>query len=160
LGIVLDKTHQTADWTGPLTHDLVTYAATDAAVLLPLQVALQARLNDEGLADVAALEFATVFALVWLEQTGVPLDAEAWTALRDRAKDEQGRLACQIAAHLPGINLNSPRQLIAALAGLGVHVPNAQEGTLRQCIDAHPVIDLLLTHKDATKRIGTYGDGY
>ena len=41
LGIVLDKTHQTADWRGPLTPDLVAYAAADAAVLVPLHAALK-----------------------------------------------------------------------------------------------------------------------
>ncbi len=160
LGIVLDKAHQTADWSAHLTPALVAYAAADAAVLLPLHAALRARLREEGLAEVAALEFAAEPALVWLEQTGAPLDVAAWTALRDRARAEQGRLADRIAQHLPGVNLNSSRQLVAALQELGVPVPNAQEGTLRQVADAHPVVGLLLAHKEAAKRVGTYGDGY
>ena len=160
LGFVLDKTHQSADWSGPLTPDLVSYAAADAAVLVPLQVVLKARLDEAGLAEVAALEFAAVPALVWLEQTGMPLDVAAWSALRDRARAEQDRLAEQVAQHLPGVNLNSPRQLVPGLAALGVSVPNAQEGTLRQAADAHPVVGLLLAHKEAAKRVGTYGDGY
>jgi DNA polymerase I len=160
LGIVLDKTHQTADWSGPLTPDLVAYAATDAVVLVPLQTVLQARLRTEGLMEVAALEFATVPALVWLEQTGMPINAAAWTALRDRAYAEQERLTREIAEQLPGVNLNSSRQLIAALGDLGISIPNAQEGTLREIANAHPVVSLLLAHKEATKRISTYGDGY
>jgi DNA polymerase-1 len=160
LGIFLDKTHQTADWRGPLTPDLVAYAAADAAVLVPLHAALQTRLCNEGLTEVAALEFATVPALVWLEQTGMPIDVVAWTALRDAACADQERLAREIAEQLPGVNLNSPRQLIASLADLGISVPNAQEGTLREIADAHPAISLLLAQKEATKRATTYGDGY
>ena len=160
LGIVLDKTHQTADWAGPLTPDLVAYAAADAAVLVPLHATLQERLQSEGLEEVAALEFATVPALVWLEQTGMPIDVAGWGALRDHACADQERLAREIAEQLPEVNLNSPRQVIAALADLGIQVPNAQEGTLREIADAHPVISRLLAHKEATKRVGTYGDGY
>jgi DNA polymerase-1 len=160
LGIVLDKVHQTADWAGALTPDMVAYATADAAVLVPLHEALRARLTQFGLEDVAALEFATVPALVWLEQTGVPLDVTAWTQLRDRAVRDHDRLAHQIAEQLPGVNLNSSRQLRSALEALGVSVPNVKEGTLRQVIDQHPVIELILAHKETTKRITTYGDGY
>ena len=160
LGIVLDKTQQTADWSGSLTPNLVAYAAADAAVLVPLRSALQPRLHADGLDEVAALEFATVPALVWLEQTGMPIDVAGWTALRDRARAEQERLAQAIVAQLPDVNVNSPRQLIAALADLGIQVPNAQEGTLREIAHAHPVVGMLLGHKEATKRVSTYGDGY
>jgi DNA polymerase-1 len=117
-------------------------------------------LQCEGLAEVAALEFATVPALVWLEQTGMPIDVAAWTALRDRASADQERLAREIVEQLPGVNLNSPSQLIAALADLGIQIPSAQEGTLREVANRHPIIELLLAHKEATKRVGTYGDGY
>jgi DNA polymerase-1 len=41
-----------------------------------------------------------------------------------------------------------------------VSVPNVQEGTLRQVTHAHPVVALLLAHKEASKRASTYGDGY
>jgi DNA polymerase-1 len=115
---------------------------------------------ESGLEEVAALEFTTVPAVVWLEQTGMPIDVAGWTALRDRACAEQERLAHQIAEHLPDVNLNSPRQITSALAGLGIHVSDAQEGTLREIANAHPVVSLLLAHKEATKRISTYGDGY
>jgi DNA polymerase-1 len=127
---------------------------------VPLYFALQERLHHEGLEEIAALEFSTVPALVWLEQTGMPIDVAGWTALRDRACADQERLAREIAEQLPGVNLNSPRQLIAALADLGIQVPNAQEGTLREMVGAHPVVGLLLAHKEATKRVGTYGEGY
>jgi DNA polymerase-1 len=160
LGIILDKTHQTADWSGPITPQLIAYAATDAAVLLPLKETLEAHLQQGGLAEVAALEFATVPALVWLEQTGVPLDVNAWTALRDQATSDQDHLARQIAEQLPDVNLNSPRQLMTALERLGISLPNVQEGTLRQVADAHPVVGMLLQYKEATKRATTYGDGY
>ena len=127
---------------------------------MPLQAALSARLIESGLEEVAALEFTTVPAVVWLEQTGMPIDVAGWTVLRDCARADQERLTREIAAHLPDVNLNSPRQITSALAGLGIPVSDAQEGTLREIVNAHPVVSLLLAHKEATKRISTYGDGY
>ncbi|MDP9406193.1 MAG: DNA polymerase [Actinomycetota bacterium] len=160
LGAALDKAHQTSDWSGELTHDQLGYAARDAAVLPPLRDALDFALAEDGLERVAALEFAALPAVVWMEATGVPLDVPAWTALRDAAAVELVAAEAELAAALPGVKPDSPTQLIAALASLGVDVANVQEATLSAVANRHPAVGLVLRRKLAKKKVATYGDGY
>ncbi|MBA2595911.1 MAG: bifunctional 3'-5' exonuclease/DNA polymerase, partial [Chloroflexia bacterium] len=157
---ILDKTLQVSDWSGPLTDEQIAYAARDAAILLPLRDALDAALKEDDLANVAALEFAALPAVVWMEATGVPLDVAAWTVLRDGAIATLAAVDAELAVVLPGVNVDSPAQLTAALASLGITVPNVQEATLRAVADQHPAVDLVLRRKDVKKRVSTYGDGY
>jgi DNA polymerase-1 len=160
LGQVLDKSLQTSDWSGPLTDEQLAYAARDAAVLLPLRDALEDALAKDDLSGVTALEFAALPAVVWMEATGVPFDVTAWTALRDDAEATLATLDRALATALPGVNVDSPAQLITALAGCGITIPNAQEATLRPVVDQHAAIALVLQRKDAKKRVSTYGDSY
>jgi DNA polymerase-1 len=160
LGQVLDKSLQTSDWSGSLSDAQIAYAARDAAILLPLRDALDAALADEGLADVAALEFAALPAIIWMESTGVPIDVAAWTAQRDEAAATLTTTNRELANVLPGVNVDSPAQIIAALDNLGIRVPNAQETTLRAVADQHPALALILRRKEAKKRVSTYGDTY
>jgi DNA polymerase-1 len=160
LAQVLDKSQQTADWSGPLSEEQLAYAARDAAILLPLRDALEAALAADGLTAVAALEFGALPAVVSMEATGVPINVTAWSRLRDQAAANVAHLDTELATILPGVNVDSPRQLIASLANLGITVANAQEATLRAVVEQHPVVDLVLRRKDVKKRVSTYGDGY
>jgi DNA polymerase I len=56
--------------------------------------------------------------------------------------------------------VDSPAQLLRALADLGVSIPNTQETTLRGVVDQHPTVDLVLRRKQVKKLVSTYGDGY
>ena len=56
LGISLDKTAQTSDWSGPLSDPQLRYAAIDAAILHPLADALDVALRSAALTRIAALE--------------------------------------------------------------------------------------------------------
>jgi len=160
LGQTLDKSLQTSDWSGSLSDEQLAYAAKDAAILLPLRDALNCALKADGLENVAALEFAALLAIIWMEAAGVPLDVAAWTVLRDGAIATLAAVDAELAVVLPGVNVDSPAQLTAALASLGITVPNVQEATLRAVADQHPAVDLVLRRKDVKKRVSTYGDGY
>jgi len=48
LGVELDKSHQKADWAGDLSEEMLSYAAEDARVLLPLRKALEERIFASG----------------------------------------------------------------------------------------------------------------
>ena len=43
LGVELNETHQASDWYGDLSEEMLSYAATDAEVLLPLRKASRRR---------------------------------------------------------------------------------------------------------------------
>jgi DNA polymerase I len=160
LGVVVPKEQQGSDWGGTLTDEQLAYAARDAAVLLPLRDALEETLAADGVHGVAALEFAALPAVIWLEATGAPLDIAAWTALRDEAAVMLAALDTELLTVLPGVNVDSPDQLIKALADRGITISNVQEMTLRTVADQHPAIALVLQRKEAKKRVSTYGDTY
>jgi hypothetical protein len=56
LGLELDKTHQSGDWGGPLTPEMVEYAAKDVEVLLPLYEVLKSKVEEACLTHVAEIE--------------------------------------------------------------------------------------------------------
>src|SRR5690606_32928347 len=67
------------------------------------------------------------------------------------------------------INWNSNQQVTELLQKLGVRLPNIKTPTGRQKLNReilemvqnqHPVIELLLQHKDLGKIIGTYIEGF
>src|SRR5215207_597416 len=53
LGLELDKTHQSGDWSGALSPEMIEYAARDVEVLLPLYEVLKAKIEEAGLTYVA-----------------------------------------------------------------------------------------------------------
>lgn len=160
LGMHLDKACQVENWGRELTDEMLAYAAADAAILLPPQDRLAANLSADGLERVAGIEFGAVSAVTWMERAGLPIDVAAWTMLRDEAVAEKHRLENQIRALLPGVNLQSSRQLKDALARGGIDVPDTQEATMASVAEHHPVVGLVLQWKGAVKRAGTYGNTY
>ena len=58
-----------------------------------------------------------------MEAAGVPIDVAAWTALRDEAAATLATVDAELAELLPGVNVDSPAQLLSALADLGINIP-------------------------------------
>lgn len=75
LEVVLAKEHQSSDWSGELTPEMLRYAARDAAVLLPLQEILARLLAANRLTGTAKIEFACLPAVVEIELNGMPFAA-------------------------------------------------------------------------------------
>lgn len=167
LGVELPKALQRADWSGALSPAMLTYAARDAAIVLPLRERLMAELGAAGLSRVAAVEMRALPAVAWLEHIGVPFDAEAWRALADAALLEKLRLVDELTARAEGllgknrlfgreINWDSPGQVLRLLQEAGLSLPNTSEDAL-QAHREHPLVAALLAYREAAKRCGTYG---
>ena len=78
LGIDLDKTQQTSDWSLPtLTEQQLDYAALDAQVLLPLHEKLCAAIAEAGLQRVARIEGEALPAVARMRLEGMPVDKAA-----------------------------------------------------------------------------------
>jgi ribonuclease D len=77
LGIELDKGPQKADWGGETTPEMLEYAAKDSQVLPPLGEALEAKVQEDDLAQILALERRVTPAMVWMAAAGVPIDGRA-----------------------------------------------------------------------------------
>ncbi|MHB8117962.1 MAG: DNA polymerase [Methanothrix sp.] len=84
LGVKMDKSFQTSDWSAEtLSPVQIKYAAKDAEVLLPLHDILQELLRKNKLEHIADLEFKTLPAVVEVELTGLPIDANATMAMME-----------------------------------------------------------------------------
>jgi DNA polymerase I-like protein with 3'-5' exonuclease and polymerase domains len=161
----LDKSNQKSDWSGDLTDDQLAYAALDVEVLAPLWEALTAKVKEAGLVAVAEIEQRCLPAVVWMARTGPRLDQDAWQSLARAAGDEADRLREELHRAAPSRtrpakapepwNWNSPHQVKEALALAGCQVDNTQAETL--AATDHPLAQLLLRHRTASKRATTYG---
>jgi DNA polymerase-1 len=155
LGVRLDKSLQTSfRWPGPLTEAQVQYAALDAWAAGMLAKAQREALKRDGLIPVARLEFNCLPAIVWLESSGVPFDAERWEALAREAETEVERLARQV-REMAYVNPDSPVQVREALRRRGHDVQDTSEATLQALDDE--LARLILAYREARKRASTYG---
>ncbi len=120
LGIELDKTEQKSDWTGTLTMAQVSYAAKDAAVLLPLYRKLRSNLEAVGLDRVMRLEMRALPGLAWLGVSGMPVNRDKWAVLAEKNKIVAENIEAALAdltgtADINGfstINWRSPLQVV------------------------------------------------
>jgi DNA polymerase-1 len=92
LGLELDKTHQSGDWGGTLTPEMIEYAARDVEVLLPLYEALQAKIEEADLTYVAEVEHRALPAVVWMSSASVPIDAHGWREHARKTEVDTARL--------------------------------------------------------------------
>jgi DNA polymerase-1 len=170
LSVTLDKELQTSDWSGPLSDEQIAYAARDAAVLPQLHAVMIERLRQDDLERVARIEMRALPAVVWLERTGAPFDAQGWAALAEQAVRRQAELerALTTMSGTGGptdmfgtatgtVNWSSPAQVQKLLTERGHIVERVDEHTLAQLTDREPLAGLLLEYREAAKRAGTYG---
>src|SRR5215213_6082629 len=76
LDIPLDKSHQREDWSGDLSEEMLTYAAEDARILLPLYQALEDKLLVAGQEWPLEIEERALLA-------GIEWPTTAWRSTRD-----------------------------------------------------------------------------
>jgi DNA polymerase I len=89
LGLKMDKSCQTSDWSAEiLSPEQMQYAAKDAEVLLPLHKILQELLQKNNLEHIAELEFKALPAVVEIELTGLPIDSKATRSLMEAKRAE------------------------------------------------------------------------
>ncbi len=175
LGVKLDKTLQKSDWSRTLTPTQLQYAATDAAILLPLRDTLKQKLKVSKLWETAKLEFACLPAVAFMELNGMLLDREQWKVLATKLCQTRDFLLTQINSqlHRPNphkqisllpeftetINPCSPKQVLAALQATGILVNSTNTQTLIPFVDKYPVLQSLLEYRSLSTRISTFTEG-
>ena len=166
LGLELDKAHQSSDWDGTLTPEMIEYAARDVEVLLPLYESLRAKIEEADLTYVAEAEHRALPAVVWMSSAGVPIDADGWRehvrkteANAERLKGELNALAPE---HPDGEtwNFGSHQQVRKTAKLLGVDLPDTRDETLALYAEEHEYIAALRGYRKAAKLASTYGAGW
>lgn len=161
LGLVLDKTEQTSDWSGELSAAQLAYAARDAWATARLADALAPQLVERGLQAVADIENRAAPFVAWLRVAGVPWDAAAWETAVAAAEQAKAQAEAELRALLSpdslfgaSVNLDSPKQLKQALAALGLDLPDTADETL--ALVDHPAAAALRRYRAGAK-VSSYG---
>lgn len=169
LGVELDKSVRD-EFASPhgLSAAAVSYAATDAAVTWAVFDQQWRELKGHGLVRVAQLEFAALPALAALQHRGVGFDPARWHQAVDAVTRDLPRLEAAAQEALVSdttprtllgpepVNLDSPDQVTAALARLGVDVESTSEQVLRDHADV-PAVAALLAYRQAAKVASNWG---
>lgn len=150
---------------------VAAYACADADMTLRLAKQLLPQLRDKALWQLfAEVEMPLVPVIVEMQRAGVKLDVNALAEMGRQMGDRLGRLQEEIEKQVGHpINLNSPQQLSAALFDeMGLTLPGMRRGAsghystaadvLEKLRGKHPVVDLILEHRQLARLKGTYVD--
>lgn len=164
LGLELDKEHQKAAWGGHLTDEMLTYAAMDTQVLLPLLDILGSKAEAADLERVCEIERRALLAMTWMVNAGCPFDADGWRKHLEELKKEKDKIAKELDRLAPDRlngkprNWNSHLQIKEAFDLVGVSLPNTQAETLRR-LD-HSLARTMLRYKRVSRTLSTYGSDF
>ena len=149
-----------APWAGAITH-----------ALLPISAELPARLEASGLLGLYRdIELPVAVLLAELERTGISIDVEHFRRLSLDVAGKLEELERKVyeAAGTTELNIGSPKQLGELLFDkLGIDTKgvkrtklgwSTEADTLEALVDAHPVIRVILDHRELIKLKGTYLD--
>jgi|GEM_PF-244018 len=167
----LDKSEQLSDWSGTLSESQLRYAASDAAVMIPLREKMVERLKKDNLVRCAQLEFECVLPMAHLELAGIFLDAARWREQLEIVKKKRERFADELQEMLAEgalqgslfgraeINLDSHVKVTDALVRLGVPMPENTRGwQLQPLANDYPVVAKLLEYRTVQKALTSYGE--
>ena len=148
------------------------YAAADAEISLRLKAVLQEELSEKALlAILNDVEMPLVTVLAHMEQHGIRLDTAFLKTFSKELKTKLEAIRSQIyeqAGH--SFNINSTQQLSTVLFNeMGLTPPDRARKTssghystaaavLEELRDAHPIVDLVLEHREIAKLKSTYTD--
>jgi DNA polymerase-1 len=160
---------------GQLTMDQVSvervlpYAAADADMTLRLVTRQEPQLKEKGLWELFSdVEMPLVPVLIDMERSGVALDVDFLQQLGHELQERLGELETQIHDEVGyAFNLNSSQQLSEALfVKLALPTNGVSRGksgrystsasVLEQLKGRHPVVDMILEHRQLAKLRSTY----
>lgn len=166
-----------SDWSGALSEAQYKYAGEDIEYLPPLRDSLKPRLERLGLNQVALIEFGAVLPEASIEMTGFRLDRGKWMALalRNVAEEKELRIKldkvmpnpkgqCSLPGIEPGINLNSPQQVKASFAKMGIDLPDTTEDTMAMAAASikrkKDIFSDFMRYRKVSKLISAFGEEY
>jgi DNA polymerase-1 len=152
-------------------EEAAPYACADVDMTLRLADQLLPELKEKELWLLfSEVEMPLVPVIVDMQRAGVKLDVEALTRMSRQMGKRLGELQGEIEGQIGhAININSTQQLSVALFDeMGLALPWMRRGksghystaadVLEKIRDSHPVVELILEHRQLSKLKGTYVD--
>lgn len=161
LGITIWKEvdHETTDWTGHWSDEMVSYMLDDIDHMEALNLDLDLRLQSEGQERAAAVEMDVVFGTAWMSLNGLEPDIPAWQEQVAAWRDEHGHLLWHLRKMWPGVdNFNSPKQIMAAAPHVvGGQLKSTRKSILKQLAPEVPPLAVLLDQRTVSTRLKNWG---
>jgi DNA polymerase I len=180
LNVTLDKSHQTDDWSGELSEEMLAYAAEDARVLLPLYEVLEEKLLATDQERVMEIEEGSLLAGIEMAHAGVAVDKVRWLKIIEEAGEGLGDLRAQLddlvddppeeiqkrnaknkkvpEERKDRWNWDSPKQIKAAAESIDLELEETNMPYLKR-VD-HEFARALLAYKEINSGLDTYGENY
>lgn len=170
LGENLSKEKQKSDWSGILSKEQLTYAAKDAAVLLPLRDKMLVEIIKNKLVEVARQEFSCARAIAQVEYNGINLNLKLWEELIKKIELEQQNCLKKLYEYsgkptiqtgffdekvLNTINMDSNKQILNILNRYGIPVSNTSRHALAPFSD-NPLIQVITEYRRCTKLLSGF----
>ena len=172
VGIWLNKEHQTANWGGLLTWEMLRYAALDAYAAYMVYLSQRERIAEAGLGRVMAIEMGALPAIAGMRAWGAHADRDALQKAYAGLRDSVERIEAELDAiyieelkkqayngldALNPVNWESTKQLKAVLNRIGIAVENTEDQTLAPHRDL-PIVAGILERRALTKRMQAIQD--
>ncbi len=164
LRVQVEKEQQVSDWaTATLTQEQLAYAALDARLALDLWKLQAPKLKEAGLEKVHRIESEALPAVAEARLTGIQLDLPRARKLLSSGQDDLEQLATRLGQELGVGNVNSQRQVAAAVEARGHELPTTAAGNksvaeqvMRPLYEQDHGLDPLKEHRAIQKNVRTY----
>lgn len=164
LRVQVEKEQQVSDWgAAELSPEQLAYAALDARLALDLWRAQLPRLKETGMERVHQLESQALPAVAEARLTGIQLDLPRARQLLNAGQEDLEQLASRLGQELGVENVNSQRQVAAAVEARGHQLPTTATGhksvaeqVMRPLYEQDHGLDPLKEHRVAQKNVRTY----
>jgi len=166
----VQKGEQKSNWSGLLSENQLAYAAKDADILLRLREVMVKKIYENGLSDIALIEFLCVIAIAQIEYTGIILDVPKWNVLlaetvkaRDKALDTlygyAGKPIVQMSLFgddaVIGHNFDSNPFVLKLLRRHGIHTGSTSKQDLAPHAK-HPLVRAVSAYRKAAKALSGF----
>jgi DNA polymerase-1 len=149
LGIELDKTYQTSDFSGFLTEGQIQYAMRDSSILIPLRDKLDSLFKGD-MRRVSNIEMTFLPELVKMELAGIPVDKEALEGIKREAEEEIKPLMQEFIK--VNVNPNSPIQVKKHLTQEGIKVTSTKNEFIKPYKD-NSFVGNLINYRGVKKKL-------
>jgi DNA polymerase I-like protein with 3'-5' exonuclease and polymerase domains len=161
LGVTIEKgiDHDTTDWTGHWSDDMIAYMLEDIDYLEPLHRDLEKAIDAEGQERAYEIECDVVFGTAWMTLNGMMPDQTLWKEAITGWRDDHIEVLKELQDLWPGVtNYNSPKQLVESSdAVLGGPLKSTKKAILQQMAPTFPAVAKLLEQRHIATRLKNWG---
>jgi DNA polymerase I len=146
LGFEYETDQAASDWQLPrLTDEQLVYAASDTAHLIQLKEAIR-KSGDSDDQTIIDLDLISLRICLDMYRQGSAIDVERLHNVHKQRTEVLGQIRAEVQPLLPGVKLDSPKDIVRGLGELGVFVESADKHDLIKKKD-NPVVEKLIKYR-------------